>query len=288
MKNKNLNNAKIKKDDEYYTQLKDVIKEVNNYTEQLKNKIVYCNCDSFDSNFFKYFLTQFYSLGLKKLICTYYNKNGVGGIFEYNKGETLKFNEVKFKSLEGDGDFNSPECIKILKTADVVITNPPFSLLRDFINCLIKYNKKFLIVSNLNVLTNKFIFSLIKEQRVSIGFNKVRDFILPDKSVASLGNGIWLTDLPNNKYNDFIELSKKYEPNLYPKYDNLDAINVDKTKNIPCDYFGLMGVPISFLEKHNPKQFDIIGMDNDFTNNKDRTVLNGKVKYARVLIKRKK
>lgn len=304
------------KNDEFYTQLTDIEKEIKHYKEQFHDKVVYCNCDDpFESNFFKYFATNFNALGLKQLITTSYkpspiantqlrlfgseepkapkkgrpkttaNKfiinevhdmDGDGAYDLRDIAEQLKANKNnEWVPLKDDGDFRSPESLKLLKQADIVVTNPPFSLLREYIAQLVEYDKKFLIIGNTNALTYKEIFKLIKDNRLRTGytnFNVGMFFVVPDewekyhhidkdgKKIARVSTSCWFTNLEVEKHKEHITLYKKYNPDHYPKYENYDAINVDKYTDIPCDYDGAMGVPVTFVDKYNPEQFEIIGL----------------------------
>ena len=282
-----LKEAKNNKNDEFYTQLSDIERELTHYKSHFKGKVVYCNCDDARiSNFFKYFTLNFKALGLKKVIASCYKKQendllnlNVTGtekafFFEYT-GTEKKHDIVYFK---GDGDFRSSESIKLLKQSDIVVTTPPFSLFREFVAQLIKYDKKFLIIGNINVITYKEIFQLIKGNKAWLGINLGRGisgFIVPEhydlygtearidengNRIVSTNNCLWLTNLDIVKRHENIPLTKKYWGNEseYPTYDNFDGINVNKTKDIPLDYRGCMGVPITFLHKFNPDQFEII------------------------------
>lgn len=352
--NKNLRNASKAKKDEFYTQLVDIEKELKRYKEQFRGKVVYCNCDDpFESNFFKYFAANFNALGLKKLITTSYVKSPiVGGQLPLFEMEGLKpegkepfkieINEVKdldsdgavglsdiewllkhnanvSMPLKGDGDFRSKECIELLKEADIVVTNPPFSLFREYVAQLVEYNKKFIIIGNVNAITYKECFKLIKDNKMWLGasiHSGDREFRVPDNyPLEAAGcrvddNGYkyirvkgvrWFTNLDYEERHNEFTLYKKYSPEEYPKYDNYDAINVDKTTEIPKDYNGVMGVPITFLDKYNPEQFKIIGMSASagydaeivgipkLEGFKDaRPLINAKNTYARIFIKNKK
>ncbi|MDO4163293.1 MAG: adenine-specific methyltransferase EcoRI family protein [Bacteroides sp.] len=319
--NKNLQNANKAKKDEFYTQLVDIENELRHYKEHFRGKTVLCNCDDPRvSNFFHYFAYSFEQLGLKKLITTCY-KNQDMNLFSQNKSEKAVYleyegdkngnripdiEEIGIKELKGDGDFRSAECIELLKQADIVVTNPPFSLFREYVAQLMKYDKKFLIIGNQNAITYKEIFSLIKENKMWLG-TKSGDmsFRVPEYYEArntrywvdennnkwrSLGNICWYTNLDHNKRHEELILYKKYTPEEYPKYDNYDAINVDKTSDIPMDYDGVMGVPITFLDKYNPGQFELVGIDRYVEDNPNfghRFKIKGKETYARILIKRK-
>lgn len=304
---KNLTNAKKNKADEFYTQLTDIEKEIKHYKEQFKNKVVLCNCDDPEwSNFWKYFEMNFKHLGLKKLIGTYYDKhNNPTYRIMSKKGYGTKPEKTL---MQGNGDFRSLECINLLKEADIVVTNPPFSLFREYVSQLIEYKKKFIIIGSQNAISYKEIFSLLKENKVWLGVSISsgdREFRVPDhyevysKSLRVNDKGEkfvrvpgvrWYTNLDNIKRNEKIILYKEFNKDFYPKYDNYDAINIDKTKEIPINYKGIMGVPITFMDKYNPDQFEIIGKmattkitDDNF----GYPYLNGKKKYARILIIRK-
>lgn len=289
--NKTLHKAKKGKNDEFYTQYVDIERELNHYKDQLKNKIVYCNTDDENSNFLKFLIDNFNTLKLKKIIAT-----------SINKTYKLEYTNTLIKTpLKENGDFNSIECVNILKKCDIVITNPPFSLFREYISLLMLHNKQFLIISNINALTYKEVFNYIKNDKIWMGINMGRGisgFIVPEHyelygtetkidnntKIISSNNCMWLTNLNHNQRNDFIALTKTYN-NSYQKYDNYNAINVNKTKDIPKDYNGYMGVPITFLHKYNPNQFEIIKFrkgDDD----KDLCI-NGKYPYFRIIIKRK-
>lgn len=310
--NKVMSNAKRNKKDEFYTQLTDIEHELYHYWDHLRGKVIYCNCDDAKtSKFFFYFSRQFEHLGLKKLITTSYNPNGHGSVLIYegdkNGNRIVDDSEIITKELEGNGDFRSPECVELLKEADIVITNPPFSLFREYVAQLIEYNKKFLIIGNINAITYKEIFPLIKDNKMWVGYKfngKAMEFIVPDdyelkgsvcgvlengKKYVGVGGTCWFTNLDTKKRHEDIILWKKYTPKEFPKYDNYDAINVDKTLEIPCDYDGVMGVPISFIDKYNPSQFKIIAqMANTHIdeNNFGYPFINGKKKYARILIQK--
>ncbi len=300
-----LDQAKISKKDEFYTQLVDIERELKHYSSHFSGKVIYCNCDDVEtSNFFKYFATNFETLGIKKIICACYKKSsdGLGAYFEYTGG-AVNYDDIKYFS--SDGDFRSLESIKLLEQSDIVVTNPPFSLFREYISQLITYNKKFLVISNINAITYKEIFNLIQNNKAWLGINLGRGisgFIVPShyelygqetkindqgERIVSPNNCMWLTNLSNFKRQEFIQLTKKYagNENEYPNYDNCNGINVNKTKNIPADYDGLMGVPITFLHKFNPRQFEIIKFRKG-DDGKDLRI-NGKSTYFRILIKNK-
>lgn len=315
-KNNNLHTAKATKNDEFYTQLEDIENELKYYKDYFKGKVVYCNCDGFlnkeKSNFFMYFSLNYEFLGLKGLICTKYNPNGKGKKYEYYgdlNGNNYPDEEEVFKSeLEGDGDFRSEECIELLKKCDIVCTNPPFSLFRQYVAQLFEYNKDFLIIGNVNAISYKEVFPLIKENKMWLGvssFNKGMYFGVPDdytyadtykfdrerngKKVMRVSSICWFTNLDHKKRHEELVLYKKYNEEEYPKYDNYDAIEVSKVTDIPMDYYGVMGVPITFLDKYCPEQFEIVGqmMTTKVTEfNFGYPYIDGKKKFARVLIKR--
>ncbi len=278
-KNNNLHAAKNAKNDEFYTQLSDIEKELNNYKDFFNGKVVYCNCDDpRESNFFKFFSMNFERFGLKKLITTGYKKDGHGVAYVYegdkNGNRKVDDNEIQVIQLQGNGGYETEECIAFLKEADVVVTNPPFSLFRDYVKQLMDYNKKFLILGNNNAITYKEIFPYIKNNELWLGFsaNKTMKFQLSDsyekwdemdkngKKYGKVPAITWFTNIPHNKRNQPLDLYRKYNPTDYPKYDNYDAINVDKVTDIPEDYDGVMGVPITFLDKYCPNQFEIVGL----------------------------
>jgi hypothetical protein len=317
--NKLLQEAKKLKKDEFYTQLSDIEKELRYYKKHFKNKVVYCNTDDPRiSNFYKYFVLNFEELGLKKVIASCYKeqKRDLFNNGEFERGFYYEYTGAKEEKIipgldnvsyfNGDGDFRSSESIELLKKADIVVTNPPFSLFREFVAQLVKYNKKFLIIGNINAITYKEIFKLIKENQVWLGINLGRGisgFIVPEhyelygtearidsfgNRIVSPNNALWLTNLDNFKRHEDIELTQRYYGNesKYPKYDNYDGINVNKTKDIPLDYNGHIGVPITFLHKFNPEQFEIIKFRKG-NDGKDLSI-NGKCPYFRIIIKNKK
>lgn len=292
-KNKNMIKAKKEKNDEFYTQLSDIENELKHYKEHFKDKIVFCNCDDPEwSNFWKYFELCFEHLGLKKLISTHYEENKPSYKLELEKinGELIK---TKTPLLQ-NGDFRSPECIEILKECDIVVTNPPFSLFREYVSQLVEHDKKFLIIGNQNAITYKNIFPLIKEGKLWFGhgFNGGATHFINRhyEDYATSGDhrdgmirvsGVhWFTNLDHNKRHEKAILYKRYYDDIssYPKYDDYEAINVDKSKDIPSDYFKEMGVPISFLDKLCPEQFEIIDLTTPSINNKKC--------YKRLIIKR--
>lgn len=257
--NANLHKAKNIKNDEFYTQLADVSKEMKHYKKHFKDKIIFCNCDDPTwSAFWEYFHINFTELGLKKLISTHYDKEKATYKMEYIGGDDGNIKAGVITSLEGNGDFRSQECIDTLDEADIVVTNPPFSLFREYVTVLIKHNKKFLIIGSQNAITYKEFFPLLRDDKVWIGCNNVKEFRKPDGSIKKFGNICWYTNLDIAKRHEKIALWKNYAPEEYPRYDNYDAINIDKITNIPVDYDGAMGVPITFLGKYNPDQFEIV------------------------------
>jgi len=272
--NQNLQKAKDSRNDEFYTQLKDVERELKHYQKHFKGKTVYCNCDDPRvSNFFLYFANNFEKLGLKKLITTCY-KNQDMDLFSRHESEqavTLVYEgdkngnkiadpeEIECTPLSGDGDFRSDECIELLKRADIVVTNPPFSLFREYVIQLMKYDKQFLIIGNVNAITYKEVFKYIKDDLLWLGYNTVRHFGQPDGSMYEAARSFWYTNLDISKRHEEFIFYRTYNSEEYPTYANYDAIEVGKAKDIPMDYEGALGVPITFLDKYNPKQFEIIG-----------------------------
>jgi len=334
--NNGLQEANRAKKDEFYTQLSDIEKELKNYKNQFEGKIVFCNCDDpFESNFFKYFALNFNTLKLKKLICTCYagspivyeqlslldvkplkiienNPNKpykieITEVPDMNNDGAIDLTDVEFliknsnntlSLLKGDGDFRSKECIDLLKESDIVVTNPPFSLFREFVEQLEEYHKDYIIMGNTNALTYKEIFKLFKENRIRTGytnFNVGMYFLVPDDTVkfhkiingkkyVRVATSCWLTNMIVTKHNDKLIMYKKYTPEEYPKYDNYDAINVNKYTEIPDDYYEPIGVPITFLDKYNPEQFKIIKFRKG--NDEKDLSINGKYTYFRVIIQR--
>lgn len=352
--NTNLHKANKAKKDEFYTQLVDIEKELKHYKEQFRDKVVYCNCDDpFESNFFKYFASNFNALGLKRLIATSYKPSPIAntqlGLFGDDKTLAVKgrpknnankfiINEVhdfdgdgafdlrdiaeqlkanknnEWSPMEGDGDFQSLESIELLKQADIVVTNPPFSLFRKYIAQLDEHGKKFLILGDHNNITYKETFKLIKENKIWLGYDNggTKWFQVPDdydiptesrKKVEkgikyfSMGRIVWFTNLDTTKRHQEITLYRKYSLIEYSKYHNYDAIEVSRVADIPLDYSGAMGVPVTFLDKWNPDQFEIIGMAEDngkgmsggiWDGKNPHCVINGKNKFKRIFIKNKK
>jgi hypothetical protein len=346
--NNNLHKAGREKNDEFYTQLTDIEKELKHYKNQFRGKIVYCNCDDpFESNFFKYFAANFNALGLKQLIATSYKPSPIAntqlGLFgkteipKTSKGrpkvtankfiinevddidgdgafdlrdiaEQLKANKNnEWAPLEGEGDFRSKESIELLKRADIVVTNPPFSLFREYVAQLIEFNKKFLILGDQNAVTYKETFGFIKENKLWHGYDNggTKWFQVPDDydietesrikiengiKFFSMGRIVWYTNLDTTKRHEKIVLYKKYTPKEFSKYDNYDVINVDKVSDIPMDYSGVMGVPITFVDKYSPAQFEILGIANSarWIGYECFTLIKGRKIYNRILIKNKK
>ena len=347
MARKDLAQAKDAKKDEFYTQLSDIEKELVHYREYFRDKIIFCNCDDpYESNFFKYFALNFNALGLKKLIATCYDGSPIAQqeLPLFPEAETepkrkaykveisevpdldgngstdltdvqllLKSSTHNVKAeLKQNGSFDSPESIELLKEADIVVTNPPFSLFKEFLALLEEYNKKFIIIGNTNALKYKLTFKMFQEDKIRTGytnFNVGMYFQVPDswekfhhiengKKMARVSTSCWFTNLPVSKHNEELILIKHYTPEEYPKYDNYDAINVNTYTDIPCDFDGAMGVPITFLDKYNPAQFEIIwttdrGGDGYLEDLKkpwdryDAPVLKGKGLYTRILIRKK-
>lgn len=311
--NKNLNAANKAKKDEFYTQLVDIENELKHYRHHFRGKTVLCNCDDPRvSNFFVYFAQNFEFLGLKKLITTCYKSqdsdlfsehNAERAIYlEYtgdkNGNRTPDAEEIGIHYLNGDGDFRSEECIELLKEADIIVTNPPFSLFREYIAQLIKYDKKFLIIGHQNAIHYKDIFTLIQANRIWLGYGfkgGAGHFYSKYEDTATAGDhragmirvsGVtWFTNLDINKRHEDIILFRQYSPEDYPKYDNYDAINVNKTADIPFDYDGIIGVPITFMDKYNPTQFEIIGTSTTAMP-KGAPYVNGKRIYERILIRK--
>jgi hypothetical protein len=285
----NLRKAKQAKNDEFYTLLTDIEKELMHYKDMFVGKTIYCNCDNpVKSNFVQWFYMRFNILHLKRIIVTAYNSVGCGLYWDSDFAtvdpksiDISKEIEKDVRKLNGNGDFRSDECIELLNQADIVVTNPPFSLFREYVKVLMDNNKDFVILGNMNAITYKEVFPYIKNNKIGLGFtNGGKSFVIPNGEEKKFGNIFWYTTLPIEKHNEELVLFRKYTPELYPKYDNYDAINVDKACDIPVDYDGAMGVPISFLNKYNPNQFDIIDNLGPF--------INGVAKYKRIIIKNKK
>ena len=301
MSNKNLNKAKKTKNDEFYTQLTDIEKELHNYWAQLKGKVILMPCDDPElipnlasqntpekkaSQFWVYFHKLFDAIKPKKIIATHYNPKGNAYKIEYSRGNDNDIMDFKKSYLKGDGDFRSDEIKAIIKESDVIITNPPFSLFREFVNqILVEQKKEILVIGNKNAFGYKEIFKLFKENKIWAGYNNVKHFVTHENKLKKFGNISWFTNLQVTKREEEIILWKSYKetPNEYLKYDNYDAIEVSKVKYIPFDYDGTMGVPISFVDKYNPKQFKIINRIRWIAGD---PIINGKAKYARIAIQR--
>lgn len=308
--NTSLNAAKSARQDEFYTQLTDIERELRHYRRHFRGKTVLCNCDDpFESNFFKYFVLNFNRLGLKKLIATCYagspiagkqlslfdvvpesepntpykafvtvvrDATGDGGIDMLDVAELFKIGENELTELAGDGDFRSPECLALLDEADIVVTNPPFSLFREYVATLIEHGKQFVIIGSQNAITTKEIFPLMKNNQMWVGYNygdmafTVPDYFEPRETRywqdetgqkwRSMGNICWFTNLDIKKRHEELVLVKEYDKAAYPKYENFDAIEVGRVADIPCDYAGMMGVPVTFMCSYNPDQFEVLGM----------------------------
>lgn len=341
--NSNLHMSRSDKADEFYTQLSLIESELKHYKPHFKGKTVLCNCDDpFESNFFKYFAMNFNSLGLKKLIATCYasspivytqlnlfgdeeviavadsqrkpykieitevtDENGDGRVDLADVEYLLKNRKNILTLLEGDGDFRSSECVELLKAADVVVTNPPFSLFREYVAQLMEYQKDFIIVGNQNAVTYREIFPLIRDNKVWLGYNnghfwfkvpetyevKKTDFKIDEdgQKWRRMGNICWFTNLDIEKRHEDMTLFRSYSPKIYPQYDDCNAIEVNRTVDIPCDFFDPMGVPITFMQYYNPNQFVILGLDNHELEWVGRgPKLNGKTLYRRIIIKRRK
>ena len=260
--NTNLHKAKDAKNDEFYTQLTDVSKELMHYKQHFKDKIVFCKCDDPTwSAFWKYFHLNFAELGLKKLISTHYDKNEPTYKMVYEGSDDNDIEVGTKTPLESNGDFRNTECIELLRKADIVVTNPPFSIAReDYIPQLFEYDKKFLIIGDLNWLTYKTIFPLFKDNDMWFGYNNIKEFVQPNGTIKKFGNKLWFTNLDIAKRHEKIILWKEYSEDEFAMYANYDGINVDKISQIPYDYDGVMGVPITFMNQYNPDQFEIIGL----------------------------
>ena len=312
-KNNNLHNAKRQKNDEFYTTRATVELELNHYKEHFRGKVVYCNCDDpIESEFTRYFAHKFEDWGLKKLISTGYKESGHGVMYVYEGDKNGNLvpdrSEWKITELQGNGDFRSEECVELLKQADIVVSNPPFSLFREYVAQLIEYGKEFLIIGNKNAITYKEIFPLIKENKLWLGISFPNEFILPNGEITKTVSGLcrWFTNLTHAKRNKPLDLVQKYDPRYYPKFDNYDCIECSKVMDIPVDYDAVIAVPITFLDKYCPKQFRIVGIacGNSWANYKDilkllnfnpnmkyggglgSPILNGKATYARILIQK--
>ncbi len=344
--NTNLHAANKAKNDEFYTQLDDIAKELKYYKDYFRDKVVFCNCDDpYESNFFKYFALNFNALGLRKLIATCYNGSPVSGnellldfgttvddpkkiaykveiteVSDKNGDGAINLADIQYlmqndknviSILHGNGDFRSPECVELLKQADIVVTNPPFSLFREYVAQLMAYDKKFIIIGNLNAITYKEIFPLIKQNKMWMGltmngtgqhwfkipndYNRGKIEIRNGVRMATIGSACWFTNVDNFRRHEELDLYKRYTPEEYPNYDNYDAIEVKKVADIPMDYDGVMGVPITFMDKYNPEQFEIIGMGEDngighsggvWKGGSKSCLINGKAAFKRIFIRK--
>ena len=308
--------AKLNKRDEFYTLYADIERELQHYESHFMNKTVYCNCDNPNSsNFYKYFADNFHRLGLRKLICSCYRNDDEdlfshsrkpGFYYEYTGREKIYPSYSDMTFFNGNGDFRSLESIELLKQSDIVVTNPPFSLFREYVRQLIAHGKKFLVISNINAITYKEIFPLIQSNKIWLGVNfgrGISGFIVPENyglygtetridesgnRIISPNNCLWLTNMDNFRQHEIIPLKKRYygHETEYPFYDNYPAINIDRTKDIPSDFSGAMGVPVTFLSKYNPAQFVIVGFRKG-NDGRDLSI-NGKFPYCRILIRNKK
>ena len=309
MGNKTLRTAQKAKRDEFYTQSSDIENELKHYRTHFKGKKVFCNCDDpKESNFFQFFAKNFEFLGLEKLVTTHFRddeptyKLVVDRQLDVNNDGKIDADDAIKTKLTQCGDFRSSECIELLKECDIVVTNPPFSLFQDYVAQLMKYNKKFLIIGNMNAVINKAMFPLITGNKIwyGVGSNLTMKFRIPDSYEGIIeGDGFkygkvsaiaWFTNMIHKKRGEEILLYKSYSPEDYPKYDNYNAINIDKVKDIPIDYMGEMGVPVTFLGKYNPSQFEVLDISPHFLrdeNMQGNLIVNGKDKFTRVLIKRK-
>lgn len=292
--NKNFHKAKKAKNDEFYTQLSDIEKELKHYKEHFKNKVVFCNCDDpTKSNFWRYFALNMKFLGIDKLVTTHYDSEEPTyklELYREDIKDSANPDQYAIKTpLRQNGDFRSEESIEILKSADIVVTNPPFSLFREYIAQLVEYEKQFIVVGSKNAIPYKDTFNLIKDNKLWLGNTNPKRFLQPNGEFKNFGNIGWYTNLYTKKREEWLELVKKYKGNedKYPKYDNYDAINVDKVVDIPEDYKGYIGVPITFLDKYNPEQFIVCGLDRYIEGNKTpnkRFTIENKEKYARIVI----
>lgn len=316
---KTLSGAKANQFDEFYTRIEDIENELRYYKPHFKGKTVLCNCDDPRvSNFFRYFSLNFEALGLKKLIATCY-KNNEPDLFSTKSSEQAVYiiyegdkngnyvpdpSEMEVIPLKGDGDFRSDECVELLKECDIVCTNPPFSLWSEFVSLILRYHKKFLVLGNPNAVTYKDIFPYVKNNEIWVGVTKYNVgmfYEVPDyapkyhhiengKKIARVSTSCWWTNLDNKRRKEKVILIKHYNPAEYPKYDNFDAIEVGDYRNIPMDYDGIMGVPITFMGHYNPEQFEIVG---DACNGSDhewdyfKPTIGGEFIYKRLLIRRK-
>ena len=278
--NQTLQSARDTKNDEFYTRTNDISKELKNYSHHLVGKSIYCNCDDWEkSNFVKYFKDNFANLGLKKIVATCYMANGNGKRFEYDG------DNVTTANLNGDGDFRSEECLAELAKCDVVVTNPPFSLIRNFLETIAKHDKKLLIVSNLATPTLKDPFQYFKRDELWFGMSKPQVFTNESGEMIKFGMCCWITNLDHPKRNKLLELKETYHGNEsnFQKYDNCEAIHIKRVKGIPADYPGLMGVPTSFFEHYNREQFEIVRLR--YGDDGKGLELDGKQVFVRILVR---
>ena len=294
--NSNLHTAKKAKNDEFYTRYDDIEAEVMKYRKYFRDKVVYLPCDDpveKKSEFWSFFVNNFDAFGIKKLIATHYDENGKTykiWIDTDNSGDGyIDDADALHEELIGNGDFRSPECVEILRECDIVCTNPPFSLFREFVSLIMTHQKKFLIIGNQNAFTYKEIFSLIKTNQIWTGYNMVKKFYQPDGSIKEFGNVCWFTNMQTSKRIEELVCTKSFSTTDYAEYDNYEAIEVSRVANIPKDYSGVMGVPITFIDKYNPEQFEILNCsafsDPEFFGC-GALYVNGRKTYARVLVKR--
>lgn len=309
MSNINLHTAKSTKNDEFYTQLEDINAEMIHYETHFKGKVVLMNCDDPTwSNFWRYFHMEFERLGLKKIISTHYETSETPSyMMTYEGGNDENFEIGIRTELKQNGDFRSHECLELLKEADIVVTNPPFSLFREYVSLLVKYSKEFLIIGNMNAIKYKEIFPLLKDNVLWLGNSSPKKFIQPNGEIKKFGNIIWYTNLDHNKRHELLETTYKFAkrdelyPELYPVFDELhNVININKIAEIPMDYKGIMAVPITFLTKYNPDQFEILDVLNRYTvldyfgvnsnvqlKHSHCCNINGKPVFSRIAIRRK-
>lgn len=285
--NKNLQQAKKNNNDEFYTCYDDIARQIPMF--DLKGKTVYCNCDNWErSYFFSYFYYNFEKLGLKKLLCTGYNEGGHGYYAVYDGYQLLT------DMLYGDGDYKSDECLVCLKACDVVITNPPFSLFKDYVSLLMEYGKKFIIIGSENGITYKNIFPYIMNNEIWVCNDLIKQFINPDGKLVKFGNICWYTNMVSDEVKKPLPARMSYS-NEYKRYDNYDAIDVSSVKDIPNDYYGVIGVPVSYMKYHDPMVYDIVGLSSSsrdnagkyFLGGTTRPIMGGKKKYTRLFIKRR-
>lgn len=303
MANISLQKAKIAKNDEFYTQLSDIDKELRHYGRHFDGKTVYCNCDDFyTSNFINYFVLHFDDLKLKKLVATGFpvsdEGKGKSYVFMLGKGTGRKMELVENRCDNAfpAGDFRNGRSLALLEEADIVVTNPPFSLARKYLDVLFKYGRKFLLVGDLNWLTYSNVFPLVKENMVWTGYNHIKDFVRPDGTCRKFGNKLWITNLGRPERENALVLRKRFDPSSYQRYDNYDAVEVGKVNDIPYDYDGVMGVPVTFLERFDAGRFEIVGATESegkgFSNGlwkggTKQALVDGRRVYKRIFVKLK-